>query len=257
MPGPLRIRAPAGRIRSLRWSALSGLALATAAYGQLSYYVAGPILLGGLLLGELIVNRTEWRACRVPGVTLGVFVLSWVPVFFKLVTDDGFMTRFHEKQTRDAPFLSGQHLRAMLDNYPKYFGLDYLFRVGETGLPGGWDLRHSVPGAGILTWLVLPLVIAGIIAIVRVKDDSSRVIAITGLAALVLYPVPDLITTTSKNPPYTISVYSTLIFVPLLAGIGIHWMSGWGSRSRLGRSVALGFAPGNPARGYPDRRLAG
>ena len=62
-----------------------------------------------------------------------------------------------------------------------------------------------------------------------------------GLVVLMLYPVPDLITTTSLNAPYTFSVYSTLIFVPLLAGMGIHWLSGLveGPRATLWSSWLL------------------
>jgi hypothetical protein len=87
-------------------------------------------------------------------------------------------------------------------------------------------VRHSVPGAGILTWITLPLILAGVIAIFRTKNTTGRVVAVARLVVLMLYPVPDLITTTSLNAPYTFSVYSTLIFVPLLAGMGIHWLSG-------------------------------
>ncbi|HYP59311.1 MAG TPA: hypothetical protein VEQ36_02705, partial [Thermomicrobiales bacterium] len=147
-------------------------------------------------------------------------------VIVKAVTDSQFLKRFREKDAAGVPFVSIAHAKDMLANYPKYFDLDYLFRVGETGMPGGWNLRSSVPGAGTLTWVALPLVVAGVIAIFRMSDATGRVIGIAGVTILILYPIPDLITTTELNPPYMYSVFATLIFVPLLAALGIHWLSG-------------------------------
>ena len=211
---------------SWRWSALAGLALAAAIYGEAAYYIAAPIVLAGLAVGELVVNRSCWRAYRPVGIALVVFGLGWVPVIVKALTDSKFLKRFQEKDAAGPTFLSAAHARDMLANYPKYFDLDYLFRVGETGMPGGWNLRSSVPGAGTLTWVALPLVVAGVIAIFRMSDATGRVIGIAGVTILILYPIPDLITTTELNPPYMYSVFATLIFVPLLAALGIHWLSG-------------------------------
>jgi hypothetical protein len=208
---------------SWRWPALAGAALGASAYGQAAWYIAAPIVVAGLATGEIVVNRIAWRAYRQLGVAMLAFLLSWTPVIFKAVTDDSFLKRFREKEATNPSFVSGAHLREVIDNYPKYFDPDYLFRVGEVS----WNTRHSVPGAGILTWITLPLVVAGILAIFRIRDDASRVLGVTGLVMLALYPVPDLITTTSINAPYTVSIFSTMIFVPLLAGLGIHWVSGW------------------------------
>ncbi len=211
---------------SWRWSVLAGFALAAAIYGEAAYYIAAPIVMAGLAAGEVCVNGFRRQAYRPYGIVLATFCLGWVPVIAKALTDSKFLKRFQEKDAAGPSFVSAAHARDMLANYPKYFDLDYLFRVGETGLPGGWNLRSSVPGAGILTWMALPLVVAGIIAIFRTNDATGRVVAIAGVTILILYPVPDLITTTELNPPYTYSVFTTLIFVPLLAALGIHWLSG-------------------------------
>ena len=65
---------------SWRWSALAGLALAAAIYGEAAYYIAAPIVPAGLVVGELIVNRSCWRAYRPVGIALVVFGLGWAPV---------------------------------------------------------------------------------------------------------------------------------------------------------------------------------
>ena len=108
------------------------------------------------------------------------------------------------------------------------------------------------PGAGTLTWVALPLVVAGVIAIFRMSDATGRVIGIAGVTILILYPIPDLITTTELNPPYMYSVFATLIFVPLLAGLGIHWLSGLYSGSACRALVAVGIA-GRAAGDHPRR----
>jgi 4-amino-4-deoxy-L-arabinose transferase-like glycosyltransferase len=226
---------------SWRWSALAGFALAASIYGQPAYYIAAPVILSSLAIGELFVNARSWRAYRPLGAAISAFALAWVPVIIEALSADQFLNRFRDKDMASVPLLSTERLGQMLHEYPKYFSPDYLFRIGEVGLPGGWILRHSVPGAGILTWIALPLILAGIIAIFRTKDATGRVLAMAGLVVLVLYPVPDLPTTTSLNAPYTFSVYSTLIFVPLLAGLGVHWLSGLveGPRAALWSSWLL------------------
>jgi hypothetical protein len=145
------------------------------------------------------------------------------------------MRRFEEKDREVQATTTAGRISDVLQSYEKYFNLDYLFRVGETGMPGGWNMRHSVPGAGELTWILFPLVIAGIIGIFRVKDGTSRVMGIAGLTAIILYPLPDAVTTNPNAPPYTFSTYSMMIGVPLLAGLGIHWLSGLFQGRSFGR----------------------
>ena len=93
-------------------------------------------------------------------------------------------------------------------------------------MPGGNIMRHSVRGAGELTWLILPLVLAGIVAVFRTRDASSRVIGVAALAMLILYPIPDAISADKNAPPYTFSAFSLMICSGLLAALGISWICG-------------------------------
>ena len=221
---------------SRRWAVVSGLALGISAYGNPAYYLAAPVFVVGLVIGEITVSRLAWRSYRLLAVSLAGTALAWAPVLVKVLTDDEFVRRYREKESTDLPLLSSARLGAIVDNYGKYFDFDYLFVRGEVGVLGGNNLRHSVPGAGELTWIALPLVLAGIVAIFRLGSGTGRVIAVAGLVVMLLYPAPDITTTTSLNAPYSISVFSTMLFVPLLAGYGVHLISGWfigTSRARL------------------------
>jgi hypothetical protein len=230
-----------GRDRaSLRWSLLAGLLLGASGYGNAAWYIAAPVFVLGLAIGELVVSRWRipaWRTWLAVQVGLAI---AWAPLAFKLATDDEFLRRFREKGGANSGLGFGDRVSVIVENYPKYFRLDYLFRYGEAG----GILRHSVPGAGLLPWVVLPLLLLGLIAVLRGPNGTGRLFAIAGLVTLVLYPAPDILTTTELSPPYTFAVFSTAIGVPLLAGFGIHWASGWlsGARRAIWGTVVLPVA---------------
>lgn len=209
---------------SLTWAVLTGIAFGLSIYGNAAYYLATPVVILGLLIGELLINRGAWRR-YVSSVSMLITIgILGIPVLLKVFTDDEFMRRFNDKQYSDAPLLSWDRLSTISDNYGKYFSADFLFVKGESGMPGGFISRHSVAGAGELPWIALPLVIAGVIAIFRCKEPNGRAMGITGLVTLLLYPLPDVLSTSTLNPPYTLAVFPTLIFVPLLSALGIHWI---------------------------------
>ncbi len=174
--------------KSWKWALGSGLLFGAAMYGQAAWYIASPLLIGGLLLGELIVNRLTWHSYKRPLLVVAGFATTCIPVLIRYATDDKFMKRFEEKDRETPPVPFAERIGDILGQYDKYFSLDYLFRVGETGMPGGWNMRHSVPGSGELTWILLPLMLAGVIGIFRISDPTSRVIGIGALVALILYP---------------------------------------------------------------------
>ena len=207
---------------SWKWGLACGLLLGASIYGAPSYYIAAPLIIGALIFGEICVNRLRLNAYRPMAAIVGGFAFTLLPVLIKYQTDNEFSRRMREKDPQPGATI-GERIHHVLDSYGKYFNREYLFRVGETGMPGGWNLRHSVPGAGELTLILIPLMIAGVIGIFRIKDPASRVIGIASLVMLICYPLPDAITTPSTSPPYTVSVFSMMIGVPLLAGLGINW----------------------------------
>jgi len=223
------------------WGIAAGAALGLSVYGNAAYYLATPVIVVGLVIGEWAVRRSAVRTGQALATFLATLVIAWMPVALKALTDERFLGRFREKRGSEATLFSFERLMVMIENYPKYFSPRYLFMVGESGLPGGSISRHTVPGAGVFPWIVLPLVVLGVVAIFRLKDSAGMALAIAAVVVFVLYPVPDLVTTTSRNPPYTFAVFPTMIFVPLLAGFGVHWASGWfrGRDAQLWSSFVL------------------
>ncbi|HRA48450.1 MAG TPA: hypothetical protein PK819_10330, partial [Thermomicrobiales bacterium] len=228
---------------STPWAIGSGLLLGASMYGGGAYYVAAPIFLFALIVGEVVARRTNFRGYRATLFGIIGFAITTIPIIYRASTDPAFLERMREKQGDQVNGLAlSERISHVLDNYSKYFSFEYLFRVGETGMPGGFNLRHSVPGAGELSWIVLPLVLLGIVAIFRVKDEASRVFGVAGLVILILYPVPDALTSNLNDPPYSVTVWVTLIFIPLLAGLGMHWLTGIVVRRAQGREWAGALA---------------
>ena len=210
--------------RSAGWALGAGAILGMAVYANVAWYIATPVTIGCLGLGELISNGVVLARWRTFALSVAGTLLIWIPLFHRMLTDESFFNRFKEKQgIGAAPLLSRARLDAVLDAYPKYFSLDYLFRTGESG----GILRHSVPGAGLFPWLILPLVLLGIVAILWARRGPAKVIGIAAVAMLVLYPAPDILTTNPLAPPYTFAVFSMFLCVPVLCAFGVSLLSRW------------------------------
>lgn len=206
---------------SIRWGAAAGVAIAVSAYGNGAYYIAAPLIALAIALGEIAGSGRRWRAYRtVLAMGIAAAIVA-IPVVVKAATDPFFMRRFNERTGSGDGFSFSDVLQRVTENYPKYFTLDYLVRLGESGIAGPGNYRHSVPGAGELTWLVVGLVLAGIVMSVTAKDKATRFGGVTGLAMLIFYPIPDSIVSNPENPPYTITTFSMFIFAPLLAACGV------------------------------------
>ena len=209
------------RDKPRKWHICAGIAFGLSIYGYAGYMVAAPIVMAALFLGELVAYRLARTSMIRYWTTSLVCILIWIPVAYRALFDDDFFDRINEKQGSADTLLSVDRLARVVDAYPKYFELDYLFRKGEDG----WLLRHSVPGAGLLPWVALPLLAAGIVGIFRLRQPPVRLFGVAALAILVLYPVPDAITTSDGSLPYTLSVFPTMIGVAVLAALGVFWIS--------------------------------
>lgn len=210
-----------------RWPAAAGFAFALSVYGNGAYYLAAPVMLVALGIGELGVNRfarNRYRDLFAAGIAA---FACWVPVLVKWRTDDNFMRRLQEKSGTTGSLFTVERLHRIIGNYGRYYSFDYLFVKGESGLPGGYITRHSVPGAGELQYLLLPLMAAGVVTVIFLKEPKTRLFGIMALALALLYPVPDAMATPKGNPPYTVTAFATMYFVPILAAIGVHGIIRW------------------------------
>ncbi|MGC4190751.1 MAG: hypothetical protein QM589_06265 [Thermomicrobiales bacterium] len=220
----------AGRERRSAWMMIvAGALLGISVYGYASWYFATPLLMVSLAMGELIANGLRWCERRrwTPFVTAALACLIvWIPVVYRALTNPAFADRFRSKEL-SAGTDSGwnaERLRSMLDQYPKYFSFDFLVRYGDVGFIS----RHSVKGAGLFPWIVLALVVIGAVAVVlHRRATTAKVIGIAALGVTILMPLPDLPTTSPNTLPYSFSVYSMLIGVPILCAFGVSMVSGW------------------------------
>jgi hypothetical protein len=146
--------------------------------------------------------------------------LCYLPIIHEACTNPGFWTRWNTKSAGDPSFISA--VTRVITNYPKYYSTSYLFTAGEVGPPELPIVRHSVQGAGLLSPVAIPFIVAGLLGfLVRSRDSSKRFFAPFALLFL-LSPIPDLISTRAGAAPYTFSVYSSILWLPFVAAFGLR-----------------------------------
>ncbi|MGB3327346.1 MAG: hypothetical protein WBA46_00245, partial [Thermomicrobiales bacterium] len=214
--------------RSLLLMIPAGALLGISVYGYAAWYIATPLLMIGLAIGELVSNGLHpraWRRWRPFAVAAVTCLAIWIPVVYRFLTNEAFSDRFRSKELSSGVETgwSVDRIRSMLDQYPKYFSFDFLVRLGDTGSV----TRHTVPSAGILSWTVILLVAIGIVAVVRQRRGTAKVIGVMAIAVTVMMPFPDLPTTNGGSAPYAFSVYSMLIGVPILCAFAVGMLSRW------------------------------
>jgi hypothetical protein len=215
-----------GRIRP---AILGGLFFGVAAFGNPSFYVIVPLVVGAICLSELIYNGRRVRDYATVGYTLGFTILAMLPLPYRALTDDTFWRRFREKNISTAPLFSSDRLSQLIDNYPKYFSRAYLFEVGEVGLPGAFISRHSVHGAGLLSAIALPVVLFGLFSLYILRRDPQARFFLPWFVVAVFYPLPDLLTTSVGQAPYTVSVFGSCLCLAFIAGCALRGLEALGT----------------------------
>jgi hypothetical protein len=208
-----------GRVRP---AIVAGVLLGASAFGNASMLVVAPMMVGALCLSEIVFNGRRIRAYATIGWTMVGTTVGSSPLIYRAFTNDNFWKRLRDKNISAAPLWSTDRVHQVIDNYPKYFSLDYLFRVGEAGMPGGFVTRHSVPGAGELNVVVLPVLILSVVTLVlRWRQPETRFF-LPWFVVAALYPLPDVLTTTTRNAPYTVALFGSFLCVPYVAGYAMH-----------------------------------
>jgi 4-amino-4-deoxy-L-arabinose transferase-like glycosyltransferase len=100
-------------------------------------------------------------------------------------------------------------LALFIDQYGSYFGQSFLFEQGDDG----FITRHYLPGHGVLYWVMLPLLAAGVAYIAWRRDRRGLLL----LALLLLYPLPGALSDTS--PISSRAILASVTFA-LLSGAG-------------------------------------
>jgi len=213
----------AARLTGRRRAAIfAGLFFGAAAFGNPAFYVFAPLVVGAICLSEVVYNGRRIRDYATVGMTVGFAALAMLPLPYRAMTDETFWRRFREKNISTAPLFSIDRLDQLIDNYPKYFSRAYLFDVGEVGLPGAFISRHSVPGAGLLSGVALPILVFGLVSLYLLRRDSRTRFFLPWFVVAALYPLPDLLTTNLDQAPYTLAVFGSCLCLPFIAGCALR-----------------------------------
>ncbi len=237
--------------RGIVLSALGGAAIGLSAYGYPGFYLATALFVAALAVSELVAVRFRLRQTKNLAALVVAAVICFVPIAHQAWTSPDFAKRFDDKDTAGYGLVSLDRAESMIQNVPKYYGYDFLFTLGETGLPGSFILRHSVSGAGLLSRIAIPFLLLGILTFLLVRGGPAKRAFAPFFVLIFLYPLPDLITTRTGSAPYAFSVFTAALLVPFVIAYGLEVLA----MHRAAREHAERDAPPGLDRSDPLRSL--
>jgi 4-amino-4-deoxy-L-arabinose transferase-like glycosyltransferase len=202
----LLVRFVQGR-RTLRWAFfLAGLCLYSYAIAKLFV----PLFLAGYLL---LHAKAFWRRRRETLWAVVVFSLTVLPVFAFDFQNRGRSQDYFRNTTILRPGRPALEVAADFGrSYLSFFQRSFLFENGDP------LIRHAVPGHGELSWVFLPLLAAGLVALVWWRPRASWLVPLW----LALYPVGASLMT--ETPSASRAFIGVAAFC-LLAGFGATFLT--------------------------------
>ncbi len=202
----------------LGWYAAAGCLLAVAVYAYSTGRVTVALLAIALAVAEC------WRRRRL----VGAWLIALVPVAgayavleaWNLLHPGALTARFNLISIGADGAPLGTVIGRFIGNYLTYFGPDYLFVSGDH------RSRHATQFGGMLLWVTLPLIIAGVVAVWRKRDQPFlRFVLLATLAA----PVSAALT--EEGVPHALRSSVMLPFLLVLAIEGMivirEHLPGW------------------------------
>ena len=202
---PLWARLPMTRDDDLRPSvlraAIAGLVSAIGCYGYHALKMFIPLFVVGIVLCTL---PAWWRSLKTRrgALAIVVFLVSfWAafgPLAFKFVTEPEIVgKRGQDVSLWKETDSTLQKIDKSSSRYVRHFGPDFLFVDGDDhvlgALPGPegfvWRALPTLPGNGQFHWYMLPLMLAGCVAVLRRLKSSyaARIV----LIYVLVYPIGD------------------------------------------------------------------
>ncbi|GAC1569816.1 MAG: hypothetical protein NVS3B18_01380 [Candidatus Dormibacteria bacterium] len=192
----------------LGWYVAAGCALAIAVFAYSTARVAV------VLLAIALVVADGWRAGRsLRGCLLallpvaGAYLVLWA---WNLQHPGALTARFN------AISIGADHTRLLtvagrfLGNYFTYFGPDFLFVHGDH------QPRHATQFGGMLLWITLPLIIAGVVGVWRKREQRFLRFVLLGV---LVAPIPAALT--QEGVPHALRASVMLPFLFVLAVEGM------------------------------------
>lgn len=141
-----------------------------------------------------------------------IIVLGLIP--FALAIHSGqALTRFNSVSPLAQGKSLGEVLIPMTNTYIQHFSFDFLFSKGDINMPGHFITRHSVKGLGELYLFQLPLIIGGVLYIIKKQFKLFLFL----LLWLILYPIGS--TAVAEGPFAHRSLFGVIPF-QILSGLG-------------------------------------
>ncbi len=213
------------------WYAAAGTLLGIAVFAYSTGRVAVVLLAIALVVayGTRPKNRSRWwMITLVPVVAAYGVLVAWSAQHPGAIT-----ARFNAiniwSDGASIPTVAGRFLA----NYFTYFGPDFLFVSGDH------NVRHNTQFSGMLLWIALPLLLAGLVAAWRHRDQPLVRFTVLGL---LVAPVSAALT--NESVPHAVRAAVMLPFLLVLCVEGMVFVAdhtgGW--RRVAGAAVALAIA---------------
>jgi len=186
------------------WWAASGVFAAVAFYAYAVGRVFVPVWLIALGLSHLRLLRRHSGAAALAG---GVFLVLAIPVAWVSLGAEG-AARFDRISVFGQTSSTGAALALFLKNWLRHFDLRFLFLSGDA------NPRHQLPGLGVMFLAQAPLVVFGLLGLIR----RRRPVDVFLLLWLALFPVSASLT--AEGVPHALRAIVGLPAWPVLTGIG-------------------------------------
>lgn len=203
--------------QSIWWSIATGVFAGIACYG----YPALRIFLPAILILGAIITATS-RDNDNPRVkrshlvlALAAFFIVIAPVVYQhLQHADQIAKRAVTMETPKNELSFVERVQLFANRYPQHFGTEFLFRYGDHFAP------QKPAGAGAFHWYTLPLLIAGVIALVpRIRTDR----AVQWLALwILLYPIASALY--DNYGVHSLRAAPGLVALILLVAVGLDYL---------------------------------
>lgn len=214
----------------LRWYAAAGCLLAIAVFAYSTGRVAVALLVVALAVAECWGTRRwlrGWLVALVPVAAAYAVLGAW-----NLQHPGALIARFNLISIAADHAPLGTVIGRFITNYFTYFGPEFLF------IEGDHRTRHATQFGGMLLWVTLPLVVAGLVAVWRKRDQPFIRFVFFGT---LVSPVSAALT--QEGVPHALRASLMLPFLLVLAVEGMAMVRelapAWSARAGLVAAAAL------------------
>lgn len=113
-------------------------------------------------------------------------------------------------------------IKNMTSTYANHFSPVFLFEKGDIGFPGHFITRFSVLNFGELYWIQLPLLLLGILYLIRQKTKRKEAFVL--LLWFILYPLGSTVTGTDGGGPFAFRSIFGVVPFQILSALGVLYL---------------------------------